>query len=414
MATMLNDLDIDLQTAPVLRGHALLEDFDRLRETEPVFWSDHSHCWILTRHADVVDMFQRRLPVTNADRMWAVFRNIPRDQWEARIPALIKYSQLWITSSEGPQHTRLRSLLMKALNRRIVESQRPSARARADMLMDLALARPEIEFNEEISRAMTGHVLFGLIGMPVSSYDSLREWATGLMEGVGATNPSPEQLERADRALVGMNEAVTAELDKRRIAPRDDLLTALLNATEGEDRLSLDEILAQMHTVIVAGHDTTMNTLTLAVEALSRHPGAWRFMHDNPDKMLDCVNELQRYVAMSLGQARLVYEDFEIHGKTIRKGEMLIGMIAGANRDPAVFADADRLDMTRDNRNSMVFAPGVHFCLGHMLAKMQLTEFLSVMVEKASGVEVLDDPLDFMPIWVFRGFYQLNVRFTPR
>lgn len=414
MATIVNELDIDLQNAPVTRGHALLEDFDRLRENEPVFWSDHSHCWILTRHADVVDMFQRRLPVTNADRMWAVFRNIPKDQWDERIPALVKYSQLWITSSEGPQHTRLRSLLMKALNRRIVESFRPHARARAEYLMDIAMATPEIEFNEKISREMTGHVLFKLIGMPESTFESLREWATGLMEGVGATNPSPEQLERADCALVGMNEAVRIELDKRRVEPRDDLLTALLNATEGDDRLSLDEIFAQMHTVIVAGHDTTMNTLTLAIEALSRHPDAWAYMYENQGKMLDCVNEIQRYVAMSLGQARLVYDDFEIHGKKIEKGQMLIGMIAGANRDPAVFKDADRLDVTRDNRNSMVFAPGVHFCLGHMLAKMQLTEFLTVLVNKASGVEVLDDPLDFMPIWVFRGFYQLNVRFTPR
>lgn len=408
------DLDVDLQNGPVSRGHALLEDFDRLRENEPVFWSDNSHCWIITRHADVVAMFQRKFPVTNADRMWAVFRNIPKDQWETRVPNLVKYSQLWITSSEGPQHTRLRSLLMKALNRRIVESFRPLARARAEYLMDIAVGQRDVEFNETISREMTGHVLFSLIGMPESTFPSLREWATGLMEGVGATNPSPEQLERADRALLGMKQAVLVELDKRRTEPRDDLLTALLNASEGDDRLSVDEIIAQMHTIIVAGHDTTMNTLTLAVEALSRHPEAWSYMSDNPDRMTDCVNEIQRYVAMSLGQARLVYEDFELHGKTIRKGDMLIGMIAGANRDPAVFAAADKLDLTRDNRSSMVFAPGVHFCLGHILAKMQLTEFLSVMVRKAAGVEVLDDPLDFMPIWVFRGFYALNARFTPR
>jgi cytochrome P450 len=408
------DLDIDLQTAPVERGHALLEDFDRLRENEPVFWSEQTHCWIITRHADVVAMFQRKFPVTNADRMWAIFRNLPRDQWETRVPNLYKYSQLWITSTEGPQHTRLRSLLMKALNRRIVESFRPFARARAEYLMDIAVAEGDIEFNERISRAMTGHVLFSLIGMPESLFPSLQEWATGLMEGAGATNPSPEQLERADRALLAMKEAVIVELDKRRVEPKDDLITALLNASDGDDRLSVDEIVAQMHTVIVAGHDTTMNTLTLAVEALSHHPEAWAYIHENPDKIADCVAEIQRYVAMSLGQARLVYEDFELHGKTIRKGDMMIGLIAGANRDPAVFADADKLDLTRDNRNSMVFAPGVHFCLGHMLAKMQLTEFLSVMVEKARGVEVLDDPLDFMPVWVFRGFYTLHARFTPR
>lgn len=407
-------LDVDLTNDPRDRGQAMIADLDEIRDHDPVHWSEKSRCWFVTRHADVVDAFQRRLPVTNDGRMFPVFHLIPPAEWDARIPTLVKYSDLWITSSEGERHARLRSLLMKALNRKIVEGLRPYAKARAEFLVDKMIDAGELEFNEGVSRQMTGDVLFKLLGMPVEHIADLRDWATWLMEGVGAAVPTPERLERASLALDRMNEVVAAELEKRRTDPRDDLLTGLLNASEGEDRLSFDEILAQMHVAIVAGHDTTMNTITLSVDALARDPAAWDYVGRNPDRMLDIVTELQRHIAMVGGQPRLVYEDFELGGKTIRKGEMIAVMIAAANRDPAVFAEGDRIDFTRDNRQSMVFGPGVHFCLGHHLAKMQLTEFLGALARKVKTIEVLDDALDFLPVWVFRGVYQMNVRVTAR
>lgn len=407
-------LDVDLTDGPRDRGQAMITDLDEIRSTDPVFWSEKSRCWFVTRHADVVDMFQRRLPVTNDGRMFPVFHLIPPDQWDARIPALVKYSDLWITSSEGERHARLRSLLMKALNRKMVEGLRPYAEARAEYLVDIMVAEGEIEFNERISRAMTGDVLFKLLGMPPELIPNLRDWATWLMEGVGATVPTAERLERASLALEKMNEAVLIELDKRRKDPKDDLITGLLNAAEGDDKLSIDEILAQMHVAIVAGHDTTMNTLTLSVDALARNPDAFAYLVENQDKLLAIVTELQRHIAMVGGQPRLVSDDFELGGKQIRKGDMVAVLIAAANRDPAVFANPDKLDFTRDNRNSMVFAPGVHFCLGHHLAKMQLTSFLGALARKVKSIEVLDEELDFLPVWVFRGVYQMQVRVTGR
>lgn len=407
-------IDVDLTNDPRDRGQAMIDALDEIREVDPVHWSEKSRCWFITRHADVVDAFLRRMPVTNDGRMFPVFHLIPPEEWDARIPTLVKYSDLWVTSSEGPRHARLRSLLMKALNRKIVESLRPYARSRAEFLVDKMCDERELEFNEGISRAMTGDVLFKLLGMPAEHIPNLRDWSTWLMEGVGATVPTAERLEKANLALERMNEVVAVELEKRRQEPKDDLLTGLLNASEGEDKLSFDEILAQMHVAIVAGHDTTMNTLTLSVDALARNPEAWAYLVDNQDKMLDIVTELQRYIGMVGGQPRLVDEDFELHGKHIRKGEVIAVMIATANRDPSVFTNPDKIDFTRDNRGSMVFAPGVHFCLGHHLAKMQLTEFLGALARKVQSIEVLDEDLDFLPVWVFRGVYKMNVRVTPR
>ena len=406
-------LDVDLTNAPRERGKAMIDDLDHIRDQTPVFWSERSRCWFITRHSDVVDAFQRRIPVTNDGRMFPVFHLIPPEEWDARIPTLVKYSDLWITSTEGERHARLRSLLMKALNRKVVEGFRPYAKARAEALVDKMITEGALEFNEGISRAMTGDVLFQILGMPPELTPELRNWATWLMEGVGATVPTAERLEKASFALEKMNEAVAVELEKRRTDPKEDFLTGLLNASEGEDRLSYDEILAQMHVAIVAGHDTTMNTITLSVEALARDPEAWAWAQANSDRIMDVVTELQRHIAMVGGQPRLVYEDFELHGHKIRKGDVVAVLIATANRDPAVFEHADRIDFTRDNRASMVFAPGIHFCLGHHLAKMQLSEFLGALLRKVKRIEVLDDALDFLPVWVFRGVYQMQIKVTP-
>ena len=406
-------LDVDLTNAPRERGKAMIDDLDHIRDQTPVFWSERSRCWFITRHSDVVDAFQRRIPVTNDGRMFPVFHLIPPEEWDARIPTLVKYSDLWITSTEGERHARLRSLLMKALNRKVVEGFRPYAKARAEALVDKMITEGALEFNEGISRAMTGDVLFQILGMPPELTPELRNWATWLMEGVGATVPTAERLEKASFALEKMNEAVAVELEKRRTDPKEDFLTGLLTASEGEDRLSYDEILAQMHVAIVAGHDTTMNTITLSVEALARDPEAWAWAQANSDRIMDVVTELQRHIAMVGGQPRLVYEDFELHGHKIRKGDVVAVLIATANRDPAVFEHADRIDFTRDNRASMVFAPGIHFCLGHHLAKMQLSEFLGALLRKVKRIEVLDDALDFLPVWVFRGVYQMQIKVTP-
>jgi pimeloyl-[acyl-carrier protein] synthase len=164
----------------------------------------------------------------------------------------------------------------------------------------------------------------------------------------------------------------------------------------------------------VAGHDSTANTMTLITEALSRHPEAWAYMRAHPEDMPNCINELMRYVAMASGQPRLVAEDFEWHGQRLKKGEPVALLIAGANRDPRVFKDPEKLDFSRDNSASQVFAPGIHHCIGHLLAKMQLIEFFTALVERFDSVEVLDEKLDFMPAFVFRGMYGMNVRFHPR
>ena len=139
------------------------------------------------------------------------------------------------------------------------------------------------------------------------------------------------------------------------------------------------------------------------------------YMYRHPEETFNCTLELVRYMAMSTSQPRIVVEDFEWHGKQIKKGQVIFLMHAAGNRDPRVFADPEKLDHTRTNLDqSLSFSPGVHHCVGHLLAKLQLSQFFGELVKHFEGAELLDDELHFMPQSAFRGIHDLNVRFKPR
>jgi cytochrome P450 len=260
-------------------------------------------------------------------------------------------------------------------------------------------------------------VILKLLDLPETVYPHLRDWATDVMTGLGTPDPRPEWVLGADRAFAEMTEVFKVAIAERRAAPRgaDDFLTALIEAREGEDRLTDDQLVAVLQTVLVAGHDTTGNSMTLGVAALAKHPQAWDYMYRNPDQMMPSVIELMRYIAMSAAQNRVAGQDFEWHGHQIRKGDVIYLMLAAGNRDPRVFDNPDALDLTRANNDlSLTFAPGLHHCIGHLLAKMQLTEFFGALTQRFEGAEVLDDKIEYLPVLVFRGVPSLNVRFRKR
>jgi pimeloyl-[acyl-carrier protein] synthase len=406
--------DVDLMRDPKDHGIGFIDDINQLREHAPIYWSEKSHCWIVNRYHDVVQGFSGNLPLNNAGRNEFSLISIPREERSKRIPNIERFVQNWIVGVDPPQHTRLRRLMMQAFTRKIVEKIRPFARERIKLLLDMAEQQRDVEFNEGIARPIAGYVLFSLAGIPEQHFPALRDWSNAMVEGMTASAPPPDVLEKTDWCMAEMCKVVQAELKKRETDPRDDLITTLLNATEDGEKLTMEELLGAMLVIIVAGHDTTSNTMTLGVEALSRHPEAWKYMYEHPEKIGDCVNELMRYVAMSGGQPRIAGEDFEWNGNQIRKGDIVFLSIVGANRDPEVWKDPEKLDFTRDTTNSMVFAPGLHHCIGHLLAKMQLAEFFSALVNRFERVEVLDKELAWMPVGIFRGLYGMNVRFYPR
>jgi pimeloyl-[acyl-carrier protein] synthase len=247
--------------------------------------------------------------------------------------------------------------------------------------------------------------------MPQEYADKLRDWANSIVSALGTLRPSAELLEQGERAMEQMNSAFQEQLALRRRHPTGDLLSVLAAACEGENAWTPAQFLGNCVNLLLAGHESTASTAAFGVEALSRHPEQVRYLLAHREREIDIVEEISRFVAMSASQTRLAAADFEWHGKKIKAGDLVYLWIASANRDPQVIKNPDVFDLSADKRENLVFGRGIHHCVGHFLAKLELGELFPAFFERF-GVEVLDRPLNFSGGNSFRTLSTLNVAVT--
>ena len=408
--------NVDLSFADFQRlGNGILPRLDAMRNHEGIYWSEANQCWIVTGHEEITEASSGDLPLSCERLVQVTVGRIPVENRARLYPTIMRYVPNWIINYDPPDHTRLRKLIVMALNKKVLDALRPFIEQRVNELLDRLTQQPEIEFNEQIARELTGSIILKLVGLPQENIKRLREWGNALMEAAGNPNATHEQLLAMDAAMADMNAMLTEEIDKRRMHPQNDLLTALTQASEDNDRLSLDEMLGALHVLVIAGHDSTMNTTSLGVATLANNPEFWDYMFRHPDETPTCVLELMRRIAMMTSQSRFVSADFDWHGKQFKKGQVVFLMLAAGNRDPKIFPNPETLDPRRAALDqSLVFNPGLHHCLGHAMAKLQLGIFFGELVRRFSAAEVLDDKLAFLPGVAFRGLYHLNVKMTVR
>jgi pimeloyl-[acyl-carrier protein] synthase len=394
-------------------GNELLAKLNIVREASPIAWSDIASAWVVTRHEDVERAYSGELPLSNI-RFDRCFDAIPPSERATRIPLTIKSVPLWIVNADPPYHTRLRKLLTRAFSKKVVEAIRPFARATIKAVLDQAAARGDVEFVNEVARAVTGRVIMRILGIPEQNLGRLEAWSLAFNAGFGGAQAAPEVLDDVERAMAEMDELFTVEIARRRERPTEDFISEMVVARDGLDRLSDEEIKAVCYVTLVAGHDTTMNSMTLGVVALANDTSARQYLVDHPDQTSNCVMEVMRYSAMSTMQPRMVSADFEWHGQRLKKGDAVFVMIAGANRDPRVFSAPETIDMTRPTDDVLVFGSGIHHCIGHLLAKMQLGEFFPEFLRRFSSMEILDQRLQFQASLAQRGLVNLRVRLKTR
>lgn len=405
-------LDFAFADPANLHDRVFLPALARIREQESVFWSELQGGWLLTRHADVISAFSdqrlsaRRLHV-------AQFHAIPQEKHAEEIPNLIRYIPDWIINIDDEQHQRIRKLVLKAFSRKVVQQLRPTVDKVCDELIAKALDAGECDFIESIAFPLPASVICSLLGVPDEYMESLRGWARDMTTALASAHPSREVLLAAERTMCEMNALFLDEFEKRRRNPGDDLLTALLHAREDNEALSEEELLGLCHVLIVAGHDTTANSLGLGLVALLRNPEQrQRYLDGGIEPML-AMSELLRYVAMASTQIRITRAPVKYGGRTIPPGQVVFLMIAAANRDPRVFENPDALQFGRPNiEASCTFAPGLHHCLGHMLARMELDTLYRKLFARVPKIELLSEDLRFTPNYAFRGLEEIPVRLS--
>jgi cytochrome P450 len=286
-----------------------------------------------------------------------------------------------IIAMDPPEHTRLRKLVASAFTARRVEAMRPRVAAIVAELIGAFTAGPQpTDLMTSFSLPLPVRVICELLGVPTADMDKFRAWSSTLV--TDWEQDSGEIL----TALAELYEYFADLIRIRRAEPAGDLLTALIAARDSGDRLSEAELTNLACTILVAGYETTAHSISLSLLVLLAHPDQLARLRADPELIPGAVEELVRYVRIGvLPLSRITTEDVELGGVTIPAGEVVLPVIQAANRDPQVFSEPERFDISRAPSH-LGFGSGAHHCLGAQLARVELQEAMRGLVTRVPGL----------------------------
>ncbi|HEU0015751.1 MAG TPA: cytochrome P450 [Longimicrobium sp.] len=280
----------------------------------------------------------------------------------------------WLIFSDPPRHTHLRALIMRAFTPRAVAGLEPRIRRISATLLDGVMERGEMELVAEYAVPLPLMVIAEMLGAPAEDHPRFRRWSKAIVNLI-LTLSGGEAAERAVAAFAAvhaeMQPYVAALVDERRITPRDDLLTRLVQAEVEGHRLGDEDILGFFQLLLLAGHETTTNLIGNAVLCLLDNPDQLRLLRTVPELLPTALEEVLRYRSPVQAAFRATQRDVEVRGQTIPAGQLVLALIGSANRDPAHFRDAGRFDAARTPNPHVAFGHGIHFCIGAPLARLE-------------------------------------------
>ena len=352
--------------------------FRKLRETTPVWRSPFGRTF-LTRYEDAsLLMRDRRLGKDYTEPEALIRRFGPTAMQE---PAVVELSNMMLMR-DPPDHTRLRGLVTKVFTARKMEAMRPGIQAITDGLLDKVASGGEMDAIRDLAFPLPVLVICELLGIPEA--DRAR-FVTATASGAALLNPVPptrEELDRANEGTVATGAYFEGLFEQRRKEPRDDLLSLLVQAEEAGDRLTTEELRANTTLLFAAGHETTVNLIGNGIWSLLGDPSQWEAIRDNPALIPNAIEEILRYECPVQAVARTVAEPIVFGDEEFKKGELIVALIGAANRDPEVFPDPDRLDVTRERLKPLSFGGGIHFCIGAQLARIEAEVVFSTLLRR--------------------------------
>jgi cytochrome P450 len=358
--------------------------------------------WLSLGHADVTAMLRHPKLSSNESRATT----------EACCPdaGRLAGSLLFM---DPPDHTRLRRLVACAFTpKRVADLRRTSEAITAELLDETAAAGASgdvVDLIRSLAYPLPVRTICSLLGVPEADEATFTRWSRGLARSL---DPSVLRSAEVDAAIADAESGLAAYLEDllavRRTRPRDDLLSALLDVEADGDRISPDEVVDLALLLLVAGHETTVNLIGNGVLALLRAPDQLNLLRRAPDLVAGAVDELLRFDSPVQLTQRVATEDLDLVGCPVRAGDEIMLVLGAANRDPLVFAEPNRLDVTRDARRHVAFGGGIHHCLGAALARLEGEVALSALLARFPRLELAGEPLR-RPTFTLRGLESLPV-----
>jgi cytochrome P450 len=328
-----------------------------------------------------------------------------------------KHGPDWLIFSDPPRQTKLRALISKAFTPRSIAGLEPRIKDLSGELLDQKIEDGQMDLALDFSVPLPMMVIAEMLGIPVKDRQRFKRW-TDVLLFMSYTVPGGEDAARATAdfmaVTVEMNAYLEGLLEQRRSAPKDDLLTRLVEAEVDGERLTQKEILGFFQLLLLAGSETTTNLINNAILCFIENPDQLARLKAAPDLLPSAIEEVLRYRSPVQWMYRITRRDVELHGQVIPAGKMVLAMIGSANHDPGKFPDPERFDIGRDPNPHIAFGHGIHFCLGAALGRVEARIALSDLLERVKGFELASpEPWEPRKGLHVHGPSSLPIRFEP-
>ena len=358
--------------------------YAELRRKAPVHrikFADGKPASLIMRYADVASALKDPRFAKNP------WKTLTREEQQRNLPWMpwfLKPLTHSMLAQDAPDHTRLRALVHKAFTPRTIEQLRAGIEARCDELLARARARGEMDLVSDYALPVPLFVIAEMLGIPEKDRLRFRRW-TDRMITVG----KPSDMFLAIPAIWAFLRYVRALTARRRKALGGDLISALIRAEEGGDRMSEDELVAMVFLLLVAGHETTVNLISIGTLALLDQPEAFERLRSEPALIPSAVEELLRFTSVvDFGTERYTTVDVDVGGHVIPRGERVFAMLGSANHDEEVFDTPEKLCLDREPNRHVTFGGGAHYCLGAPLARMEAQIAFRALLREAPALRL--------------------------
>jgi cytochrome P450 len=315
-----------------------------------------------------------------------------------------------VVFSDPPVHTRLRRLVSRAFTPRRIRDLEPRVRYFTDVLLDRVADKGTFEVMGDLANPLPVMVIAEMLGVPPEDYLTFKQWSDQVIESDNTPpgTPLPEAVKNAFRSL---REYFIGEIEKRRRAPGQDLVSVLVASRDEAEALTEEELLTFVVLLLLAGNETTTNLIGNGMLALGRNPEQMQKLIRQPDLISRAVEEMLRYDCPVQSTARYPKVDISIDGVELKANTVTFVMVAAANRDPEHFPNPDTFDIVREPNDHLAFGEGIHYCLGAPLARMEGAIAIGSVLERFPGLQLLnpDQQPAYKGSYFLRGLAELPI-----
>lgn len=389
--------------------------FDELRSSSPIFRSELVGGWILTRHQDVDAVLRDSEVFSSKGRVTHLLNQLEPDL-QPKLELLHFHFSRGLAHSDAPEHRRLRGLLARAFTPKMIESVRPRIREIASEI--ISSMQEDADLISDLLTPLPARVVGELLGSKDHDIPDLIRWAhaiNGLYEKGGRI--SADKAMHAENMLNEMRDFVRNLIEERRqkknkglLSGEEDVLSALV--MQDGDGLTEEEMLSTMVSLFVAGHETTTHLLGNGWFALLNNSNWLAEVRNNKELIPLVVEEMARFDGSVPRSWRIAKIDTEISGVKVSAGELVLPMLAAANRDSNVFENPHEFNPLRDSKKHLAYGKGVHVCLGAPLARIEAQEAISLILQNFSRIDFAQEPqsLEWREDLALRGLKSLPVK----